>query len=126
LPEHESLAGNLVADGYGGVARVLEDNGETLFLIDSLGKRYEIYRQEARTPDESDFEMCRVAMSFDPAGQPETSCKSCRRSTKDTGAGEMWYRMGWQSFCEGCATEYAANEAYIKEEEIDETMLDLS
>jgi hypothetical protein len=34
--------------------------------------------------------------------------------------------MGWQSFCEGCATEYAANEGYIKEEEIDETMMELS
>ena len=99
---------------------------DKLFLIDSLGKRYEIYRQEARTPDESDFEMCRVAMSFDPAQQPEASCGTCQRSTKDTGAGEMWYKMGWQAFCEGCATEYAVNEGYIKEEEIDETMLELS
>lgn len=126
LPDNESLAGKLVADGYGGVSRVLEDNGDKLFLIDSLGKRYEIYRQEARTPDESDFEMCRVAMSFDPAQQPEASCSACRRSTKDTGAGEMWYKMGWQSFCEGCATEYAVNEGYIKAEEIDETMLELA
>lgn len=126
LPDNESLAGKLVADGYGGVSRVLEDNGDKLFLIDSLGKRYEIYRQEARTPDESDFEMCRVAMSFDPAKQPEASCGACQRSTKDTGAGEMWYKMGWQAFCEGCATEYAVNEGYIKEEEIDENMMELS
>ncbi|MCB0190376.1 MAG: hypothetical protein KDJ65_00380 [Anaerolineae bacterium] len=126
LPDNESLAGRLVADGYGGVSRVLEDNGDKLFLIDSLGKRYEIYRQGARTPDESDFEMCRVAMSFDPARQPEASCGACRRSTKDTGAGEMWYKMGWQAFCEGCATEYAANEGYIKEEEIDEHMMELA
>jgi len=126
LPDNESLAGKLVADGYGGVSRVLEDNGDKLFLIDSLGKRYEIYRQEARTPDESDFEMCRVAMSFDPANQPEASCGTCQRSTKDTGAGEMWYKMGWQSFCEGCASEHAINEGYIKEEEIDEHMMELS
>jgi hypothetical protein len=128
LHHNESLEGWLVTDGYGGVSRVLDvsRNGDMLFLIDSLGKRYEIYRQEARTPDESDFEMCRVAMSFDPAQPPEANCGTCRRSTKDTGAGEMWYRMGWQSFCEGCATEYAANEGYIKEEEIDETMMELS
>lgn len=126
LPETESLEGKLVADGYGGVSRVIEDNGDRLFLIDSLGKRYEVYRNEARTPDESDFEMCRVAMSFDPAKQPEASCGACQRSTKDTGAGEMWYKMGWKTFCESCATEYAANEGYIKDEEIDEHMMELS
>jgi hypothetical protein len=115
----ESLTGKLVADGYGGVSRVLEDNGNTLFLVDSLGQRYEITRNEARTPDESDFELCRVAMSFDPAQQPAASCATCKRSAHDTGAGEMWYKMGWQSFCESCSTAYAANEGYLKEEEID-------
>jgi hypothetical protein len=126
LPANESLTGKLVADGYGGVSRVLEDTGDRLFLIDSLGKRYEVYRREARTPDETDFELCRVAMSFDPATKPEASCTTCQRSTKDTGAGEMWYKMGWQSFCESCATEYATNEGYIKEEEIDQDMIELS
>jgi hypothetical protein len=122
LPENESFEGKLVADGYGGVSRVLEDNGDRLFLIDSLGQRYEIYRNEARTPDESDFELCRVAMSFDPARHPKTSCGVCQRSTKDTGAGEMWYKMSWKAFCETCAAEYAANEGYIKEEEIGENL----
>lgn len=115
----ESLTGKLVADGYGGVSRVLEDNGDTLFLIDSLGKRYEITRHEARTPDESDFELCRVAMSFDPAQQPDARCATCQRSARDSGAGERWYKMGWQAFCESCSTAYAANEGYLKEEEID-------
>jgi hypothetical protein len=115
----ESLAGKLVADGYGGVSRVLEDTGDKLFLIDSLGHRYEITRNEARTPDETDFELCRVAMSFDPARQQDTECAKCNRSTAQTGTGEMWYKMGWQAFCESCATEHAAEEGYIKEEEID-------
>ena len=117
----ESLEGKLVADGYGGVSRVLDASrdGDKLFLIDSLGQRYEIARNEARTPDESDFELCRVAMSFDPAKQQDTECAKCNRSTAQTGAGEMWYKMGWQAFCESCATEHAAEEGYIKEEEID-------
>ena len=122
LPSDESFEGKLVADGYGGIARVLADGGETLFLVDSLGQRYELSRREARTPDESDFELCRVAMSFDPAGAPEASCATCRRSTRQTGAGEMWYKMGWQAFCETCAGEYAVNEGYIMEEDVDDSL----
>jgi hypothetical protein len=119
LPDNESLQGKLVADGYGGVSRVIEDNGDKLFLIDSLGKRYEVYRNEARTPDESDFEMCRVAMPFDPSKQNGASCTTCQRSGKDIEPGEKWYKMSWQTFCSPCATEHAANEGYIKAEEID-------
>lgn len=97
---------------------MLEERGERLFMIDSLGQRYEIDRRETRVPDESDFELCRVAMSFDPTTQAESRCKNCGRSTRQTGAGEMWYRMGWQTFCESCARRYAVEEGYAFEEEI--------
>ena len=118
IPADETLEGKLVADGYGGVARVLDDNGQRLFVIDSLGERYEVERSQLRTPDEADFEGVRVAMSFDPTTRPAGKCARCGRPTSDTGAGERWYRMNFKSFCEGCATQYAAQEAYIKEEEI--------
>lgn len=117
-----SLAGSLLADGRGGVARVLEERGDRLFMIDSLGQRYEIDRRETRVPDESDFELCRVAMSFDPTPQVERHCKSCGRSTRQIGAGEMWYRMGWQAFCETCARRYAVEEGYAFESEIDDSL----
>lgn len=117
-----SLVGSLLADGRGGVARVLEERGERLFMIDSLGQRYEIDRRETRIPDESDFELCRVAMSFDPTLHEESRCKSCGRSTRQTGAGEMWYRMGWQTFCETCARRYAVEEGYAFEEEIGDSL----
>jgi hypothetical protein len=109
-----------MADGYGGVARVLDatPNGETLFMIDSLGKRYEVNRNQVRTPDVSDFEMCRVGMSFDPAKNPEAHCARCSQSASNREQGEKWYRMGWKNYCASCATEYAAEEGYIKDDEI--------
>lgn len=122
LKKEEPLAGKLLADGRGGVARVLEERGERLFMIDSLGQRYEIDRRETRVPDESDFELCRVAMSFDPTTQAERRCQSCGRSTRQTGAGEMWYRMGWQTFCETCARRHAVEEGYAFEEEIGDSL----
>jgi hypothetical protein len=121
-PADESLEGRLVADGYGGVARVLEDNGKRLFVIDSLGERYEVERGQVRTPDEADFEGVRVAMSFDPTTRPEGKCALCGRPTSGTGAGEMWYRMNFKTFCEGCATQYAAQEAYLMEGEIGDAL----
>jgi hypothetical protein len=116
--EPGSLAGKLVADGYGGVARVLDDQGETLFLIDNLGKRYEVSRREVRPPDEHDFELCRVAMSFDPAKKLETRCARCGQSSRRPETGETWYRMGRRAFCRPCSSVYAAEEGYIKDEEI--------
>lgn len=118
VPADESLEGKLVADGYGGVARVLEDSGRRLYVIDSLGERYEVDRRQVRTPDEADFEGVRVAMSFDPAQSPPAKCALCGRPTSGTGAGEMWYKMNFKTFCEGCADQYAAQEGYGKEEEI--------
>lgn len=118
----DSLEGKIVADGRGGIARVLEDRGERLFLIDSLGERYELDRRETRLPDESDFELCRVAMSFDPTTRAESRCGRCRRSTRHTGAGEMWYRMSWQTFCESCARRYAVEEGYAFEEEVGDSL----
>lgn len=118
VPAGESLEGKLVADGYGGVARVLEDSGQRLYVIDSLGERYEVHRSQVRTPDEADFEGVRVAMSFDPAQSPPAKCALCGRPTSGTGAGEMWYKMNFKTFCEGCAGQYAAQEGYGKEDEI--------
>jgi len=124
IPADEPLAGKLVADGYGGVARVLDvaDNGQRLFVIDSLGQRYEVDRNQVRTPDEADFEGVRVARSFDPATQPEAQCALCGRAASDPSPGGRWYRMNFKTFCEGCATKYAAQEAYIKEEEIGDVL----
>ncbi len=121
-PGNQSLEGKILADGRGGVARVLEDRGGRLFMMDSLGERYEIDRRETRPADESDFEMCRVAMSFDPTTRTESRCGSCNRSTQQTGAGEMWYRMSWQTFCETCARRHALEEGYAFEEEIGDSL----
>lgn len=119
-PAGGSLEGKLVADGYGGVARVLDAtrSGDRLFVVDSLGERYEVAADQVRPPDEADFEGVRVAMSVDPAGQPETRCAMCGRAAKNAGAGERWYRMNWKTFCDSCSTRYAAQEAYLKEDEI--------
>ncbi len=113
-----SIAGKLVADGYGGLARVVEDKGETLFLIDSVGTRYELPRNQTRAPDTWDFEVNRVAQSFDPARTPAAGCTRCGNSAAQAADGDNWYQMNRQSFCGACATEYAAEEGYLKEDEI--------
>ena len=69
-----------------------------------------------RQPDGSDFEMCRVAMSFDPS-QKGVNCAHCGRPSSQAG-GDKWYRMSWQDFCPTCAGEYAAEEGYLKDDEI--------
>lgn len=111
-----SLAGQLMADNYGGVARVVEDNGETLFMVDSLGQRYEVGRHEVRRPTDSDFELGRIARSIDPAQTAGLRCTGCGR----TGVtGEAWFKIGLeQCFCDRCATTYGAEEGYIKDTEI--------
>lgn len=115
---NEPLRGQLVADGYGGLARVLDDSGERLLVVDSLGERYEVSRNQVRPPDEADFEGVRVARAFDPASRPEAECARCGQSGGSGEAGERWHRMNRRDFCPRCATAYAAEEAYIKEEEV--------
>lgn len=119
-PATESLVGTLVADGYGGVARVLDAtrSGQRLYVIDSLGERYEVDRRQVRTPDQADFEGVRVAMAFDPAKDGAAQCALCGRPASGPGAGEKWYRMNFKTFCTGCADRYAAQEGYAKEDEI--------
>ncbi len=122
LTLNDLLDGRLVADGYGGVSRVLEDNGERLFLVDPEGKRFEVGRNEIRLPDEFDFEAARIAMSFDPTAEAEVKCAAggCGQSSRRGLAGEMWYKMEDKAFCESCAKKHALDEGYIMEEEIGE------
>lgn len=111
------LTGKLVADKHGGVARVLEDRGEVLFLVDSLGQRYEVYRDEVRPPQEGDFELLRIARTVDPQKEAMT-CARCGRGSSRAGAGEAWYRMNRRAFCGQCGPVYAAEEAYMLDSEI--------
>lgn len=112
------LVGQLVADNSGGLARVLDDQGELLLLVDSLGRRYEVARAEIRPPEERDFELMRVAQSIDPRTRPGDTCARCSRPAREAEPGSTWYRMARQSFCPTCATAYAAEEAYLKDDEI--------
>ena len=110
------LTGQLMADNYGGVARVVEDNGESLFMVDSLGHRYEVGRHEVRQPTDSDFELGRIARSIDPAKTAGLRCAGCERTGS---TGEAWYKIGLDKrFCDSCATTYGAEEGYIKDTEI--------
>lgn len=115
----ESLVGKIVADdGYGGIVRVLADDGTRLLVIDSLGSRYEVERARVRPPAENDFEAVRVAMSFDPLERPAEKCARCGRLAGQTTTGETWHRMGWKSYCPACATSYAVQEGYEMDAEI--------
>jgi hypothetical protein len=115
-----TLVGRLVADRSGGVARVLDVDEKTglLLLVDSLGQRYELYPEEVRQPADQDFELVRVAQSFDPATRTETTCAGCGQDSHQPGAGQRWYRMARQSFCQVCAARYAAEESYLLDDEI--------
>ena len=117
------LDGQLVtATMYGGVSRVIKDGGDTLLLMDQMGGRHEVRRDEVRLPGPGDYESSRVAMAFDPAGEPETTCPDCGISSRHT-AGQMWYKAGWKARCAGCTKEFAMNAGYFLEEEVGEEAL---
>lgn len=119
----DRLDGQLVtADMYGGVSRVLKDNGSTLLLMDQMGGRHEARRDEIRLPEPGDFESSRVAMAFDPAREPEMKCPDCGISSRQT-AGEMWYKAGWKGRCKSCTSTFAINNGYFLEEEVGEEAL---
>jgi hypothetical protein len=108
-----SLTGLLVADNVGGVARVLEDKGERLFVADSFGQRYEIGRGETRQPQEKDFQQAMLAMPLEPALEKSSVCPKCgTEAATAIGSGQSWYRMDLQAFCPGCAVAYANDNGY--------------
>jgi hypothetical protein len=117
------LDGQLVTAGmYGGVSRVIKDSGSTLLLMDQMGGRHEVRRDEIRLPEPGDYENSRVAMAFDPASEPETTCPDCGVSSRQT-AGERWYRAGWKARCATCTRSFAMNNGYFLEEEVGEEAL---
>ena len=107
------LTGQLIADRYGGLARVLADSGQTLLACDSLGQRYEVARREVRSPSPQDFELNRVAQPFQP--NEAVTCSRCGRGSSQ---GEPWQKMAGRSFCPACAPDVAADEAYALADEI--------
>ncbi|GAB4437483.1 MAG: hypothetical protein Kow0031_19290 [Anaerolineae bacterium] len=108
-----SLTGLLVADNVGGVARVLEDNGERLFVADSFGQRYDIGRSETRQPQEEDFRQAMLAMPLEPAQNLNSICSKCGAAAATAvGSGQSWYRMDLQPFCPSCAVAYANDSGY--------------
>jgi hypothetical protein len=117
------LDGQLVtARLYGGVCRVIQDDHDSLLLMDQMGGRHEVRRDEIRLPEPGDYESSRVAMAFDPASEPETKCPDCGISSRQT-AGEMWYKAGWKARCATCTRSFAMNNGYFLEEEVGEEAL---
>lgn len=106
------LSGQLVADNVGGVARVLEDKGDRLFVADSYGQRYEINRSEVRQPGETDFRLGRIAMPLDPAHHTTGTCRRCGAAAAGSIGPGTWYRMDYQTFCPACAGAFAEQEGY--------------
>jgi hypothetical protein len=117
------LDGQLVTAGlYGGVCRVIKDGGDTLLLMDQMGGRHEVRRDEIRLPTPGDYESSRVAMAFDPASEPEMKCPDCGISSHQA-AGERWYKAGWKARCASCSSSFAMNNGYFLEEEVGEEAL---
>lgn len=106
------LSGQLVADNVGGVARVLADQGDRLFVADSYGQRYEINRSEVRQPGETDFRLGRIAMPLEPAHNTTATCRRCGAAAAESIGQGTWYRMDYQPFCPACAGTYAEQEGY--------------
>jgi hypothetical protein len=106
------LSGQLVADNVGGVARVLADQGDRLFVADSYGQRYEINRSEVRPPGETDFRLGRIAMPLEPAHNTAATCRRCGAAAAESIGQGAWYRMDYQTFCPGCAGAFAEQEGY--------------
>jgi hypothetical protein len=121
LPDDESVEGELVSvPQYGGISRVIADEGDTLFLVDSVGQRYEVSHNQARRATELDFRSCRIAMPIDPGREPHLNCANCQRlpGTASGESGRAWYKMAGKTFCGACAEDYALEEDYMMPEEI--------
>ena len=109
---------------YGGISRVISDEGDSLFLVDSVGERYEVSRNQARRATELDFRSYRIAMPIDPSREPHLNCTTCHRSPGPVAEkqGGAWYKMTGQTFCGACAFDYALEEDYMMPEEINTDM----
>jgi len=110
--ERAATTGQLIADNIGGLARVLEDRGETLFVADSYGRRYEIGRDEVRQPAQADFRLARIAQPLAAQELKGRSCRQCGAPASGAGPGARWYRMDYRDFCPACAGEYAGREGF--------------
>ncbi|MFN8459281.1 MAG: hypothetical protein U0401_32290 [Anaerolineae bacterium] len=120
LPD-ESIEGELVCvPQYGGISRVISDEGDILFLVDSVGQRYEVSRDQARKATELDFRSSRIAMPVDPGQEAHPNCANCQRSpgavTEEYK--QTWYKMAGKTFCGTCVGDYALAEDYMMPEEI--------
>jgi hypothetical protein len=113
LPDDVDLYNALVVDDAigGGLVRVIDDRGEHLRVVDSTGDVYDIPRWKAHQPDELDYRVASVAMSFDPAEQDET-CEHCGRWTGDS-TGATWFKIFGGAFCGDCAPLAAREHDYV-------------
>ena len=101
---------------------MIKDNNDILLLMDQMGGRHEVRRDEIRLPTPGDYESSRVAMAFDPAREPEVKCPDCGISSHQA-AGERWYKAGWKARCKSCTRTFAMNNGYFLEEEVGEEAL---
>jgi hypothetical protein len=112
----DSLTGKVMADRYGGIARVLHDGGDILLMVDSMGERYEVERAAVYPPTEQDYQTSRIAMPIDPTQRSGEKCARCGQLTGQARAGETWYRLNYQTFCPSCGIKYAHAEDFEMEE----------
>ncbi len=109
----QDLTGKLIADPMGGISRVLVDKEDVLFVVDNLGTRYEIYRDQVWAPRYEDFSMVRVAQPINTAKTTTKHCSGCQTNSANTPANHAWYRMDYKSFCPSCAPTYAGQEGWF-------------
>lgn len=112
----DSLTGKVMADRYGGIARVVHDGGDILLMVDSMGERYEVERAAVYPPTEQDYQTSRIAMPIDPTQRSGEKCARCGQLTGQARAGEKWYRLNYQTFCPSCGIKYAHEEDFEMEE----------
>jgi hypothetical protein len=107
------LAGEMVGDGFGDVAYVVEDMGEQVRLAGAEGT-YLAPRNLLKPLTASDYLAAQLAQPLAP--EAGTLCSNCLKDVAE-GAGEDWYSIQGGVFCDDCAPAAAEQAGYLMPQE---------
>lgn len=103
----EDLTGQLVSDGFGDIAFVIEDHGPKLVLANPRDGRYVMPRNMAGPLTEEACRDARLARPIEPANG--VLCAGCNLPANDREV-QAWHAIDGKPYCQDCSRE-AAKEA---------------
>ncbi|MEM7032537.1 MAG: hypothetical protein AAF629_23490 [Chloroflexota bacterium] len=110
----QDLSQQLVNDGLGDVAYVIEDLGDQVRLSNTNGP-YLMPRNMLCPLNQADYQAHKIAQPLQPATGER--CHHCQKQAYQDEA--YWYRIQDQTTCDACATPQAEKAGYVLPEDIE-------